>query len=324
MQDKSNMKKTIGHVIKILVPIVCLTILYDQISKSDVLDCSLTAFIEGEQSTTFLLYVGLVFLLMPVNWILESYKWFLLINKVEHISLVMSIKATLSGLSISILFPFRIGEYLGRISYISKKEMGVILTIFGSMTQLIATLIFGYLSLYLIDQTVFSEDNVQWIAIIIIVLILFIIIGLKIFPIWLKSILKWDKAKKSISKIIEVTTIPFLVKIQVISVVRYMVFTIQYILMFYAFNFQLNFFYLFTAVSIMYLATTIVPVNQIVELGSSKSLILISLLSSVADLDQNLTCYIAIIGFGIWLINIVLPSLIGLVFLTLRKKSLID
>lgn len=323
MQDKPKMKKRLGLLVKILVPIICIFILFQRISQAEALDC-LTVLLEGNAKVVKLNFILIAVALMPVNWLLESFKWFLIINKAEKISYFTSIKATLSGLSVSILFPFRIGEYLGRINYIKKKRLGVLLTVVGSMTQLIATLLFGVLALFLVEQSLFTDYHIKWISWLTVSAVFTIIIGLKFFPIWIKNLIKWDKAKKVFTQMSRITSIQLLFKIQLLSMLRYLVFTSQYMLFFYAFGFEISMLYLFSIIALMYLATTAIPVNQIVELGTSKSLILVSLISTLVELNEYGTCWIAVIGFSIWLLNIVVPSLIGLIFLTIHKKSLIE
>lgn len=323
MQDKSKLKKRLGLLFKILIPTACLAILYYQITKNDIEYCGIPDAL-SDSSTDVFYYALFAILLMPVNWLIESYKWYIIINKSERISFLTSTKATLSGLSVSILFPFRIGEYLGRINFIEKKKLGVLLTIVCSMTQLVATLLFGFVGLFLIEQAVFSEEHIKWLGSSTVVLVLGIIIGLKFFPIWLKNIFKWEQTKKLFVQMAKITSVVLLLRIQLLSLLRYLVFTSQYMLLFYAFGIEIPLVQLFAIISMMYLATTAVPVNQIVELGSSKSLILISLISGFIELVHLQSCYIATIGFIIWLLNIVIPSLIGLVFLTIRKKSLIE
>jgi hypothetical protein len=323
MQDKSKLKKRLGLLFKILIPTACLAILYYQITKNDIEYCGIPDGLT-DSSTNVFYYALFAILLMPVNWLIESYKWYVIINKSERISFLTSTKATLSGLSVSILFPFRIGEYLGRINFIEKKKLGVLLTIVCSMTQLVATLLFGFVGLFLIEQSIFSEEHIKWLSSITVVLVLGILIGLKFFPIWLKNIFKWKQTKKLFVQMAKITSVALLLRIQILSLVRYMIFTSQYMLLFYAFGIDIPVVQLFAIISLMYLATTAVPVNQIVELGSSKSLILISLISGFVELVQLQSCYIATIGFIIWLLNIVIPSLIGLVFLTIHKKSLLE
>ena len=92
-------------------------------------------------------YLLLLIVLMPINWLLEAFKWKVALRSIVSISLFTSFRATLSGLSFSMLLPNRVGEYLGRIVYLpsNKRADAVAVTIVSSMSQLIWTLVFGFL-----------------------------------------------------------------------------------------------------------------------------------------------------------------------------------
>src|SRR5262245_35141194 len=61
-----------------------------------------------------------VFVLMIVNWGVESIKWKLAIQRIQKVSFFTSFKAILSGTSFSVTTPNRVGEYLGRVLYMEE------------------------------------------------------------------------------------------------------------------------------------------------------------------------------------------------------------
>ena len=82
---------------------------------------------------------------MFANWGIEALKWKVCIQKIQRINFMTAFKAILSGVSFSVSTPNRIGEYLGRVLYMEegKRIKAVSLTIVGSMSQLIITLLMG-------------------------------------------------------------------------------------------------------------------------------------------------------------------------------------
>ena len=50
----------------------------------------------------------LVFFMMFLNWIIEAFKWKLLIKKVEDISIWTSVRAVFSGITVSTFTPNRV------------------------------------------------------------------------------------------------------------------------------------------------------------------------------------------------------------------------
>ena len=84
---------------------------------------------------------------MPVNWIFETLKWRVLIEKVEKLSFKKSFAAIIAGVTLSIFTPNRIGEYGGRILFVKAKNnwKSVIATLVGSFSQLLIILSAGML-----------------------------------------------------------------------------------------------------------------------------------------------------------------------------------
>lgn len=70
-----------------------------------------------------LLPVGLVLLLMPLNWLLESWKWWLLLRPFHAWSFGRVWRATLAGVTLSAVTPNRLGEIGGRMLRARRAEM---------------------------------------------------------------------------------------------------------------------------------------------------------------------------------------------------------
>ncbi len=86
-----------------------------------------------------------VLVLMLVNWIIETFKWKLAVQKIQEVGFFTAFKAVLSGVSFSVTTPNRVGEYLGRVLYMNEgnRLKAISLTITGSISQLIVTLLMG-------------------------------------------------------------------------------------------------------------------------------------------------------------------------------------
>ena len=92
----------------------------------------------------------LVIFLMFVNWGIEAIKWQLLIKHIQQFSFFRSFKSVLSGCSVTMLTPNRVGEYGGRILYVKEDNRikAISLTIVGSISQLLVTMIMGCFGLF--------------------------------------------------------------------------------------------------------------------------------------------------------------------------------
>ena len=92
-----------------------------------------------------------MFLLMVINWTLETTKWQIALRPIQSIRFVRAFKAILAGTCIASFTPNRVGEYLGRMLFVDpgNKVVSVAPTILCSMSQMLVTLIAGSVGLFL-------------------------------------------------------------------------------------------------------------------------------------------------------------------------------
>jgi len=111
----------------------------------------------GKQALKFWAVVILAF----INWGIEARKWQLLVKSLQRISYFVAFKAVLSGVTLSLNTPNRIGEYGGRILYVKEgnRIKAISLSIAGSMSQLIITLLMGCTGLVFLIYTQQSSVN---------------------------------------------------------------------------------------------------------------------------------------------------------------------
>lgn len=267
----------------------------------------------------------LVIILMLANWSCEALKWKVLVGHLQKISFLTAFQAILSGLSVSVAMntPNGAGEYFGRILYVKQgnRIRAITLTLVGSISQLIVTMVLGTAGLFLLrdklynaaGETYSSSSN----------LVDTIAYASTAFAIFLTAVyfeLSW------LVKLLE--TIPFvqkysffiqkledfklkeLLKVLLISVVRYSVFVVQYLLLLQVFNVGINPITAFWLITIMFLVLAAVPTIALAELGvrGQVSVFLFGLYSSN-------TLGIVFTASAIWLINLVVPALAGSLFL---------
>ena len=117
MKLNKKIKILVNYVLGPLLFIWLSYSLYKQISKQPDLP---KAWEQLRQTllTQVVFYIALVFLLMLLNWLIETWKWKLAIRKVQQVSLLKAFKAVLSGVSFSTTTPNRVGEYAGRVLFL--------------------------------------------------------------------------------------------------------------------------------------------------------------------------------------------------------------
>jgi hypothetical protein len=268
-------------------------------------------------------------LLVMVNWGIEARKWQILMAALEKISFLKSFKAILSGLAFSINTPNRIGEYGGRVLYVrdGHRWKAVSLTIIGSFSQFLITLAFGLGGLAFLLANPATASSVSsyalWIQVLfygillVTVFLLFIYFRLAWMVKWLEKIPKTNRFLQHLS-VIENLPVTILLRVLVLSGVRYIVFVIQYILLLQLFDVEIGWWQAFWLITVLYVVLAIIPTITLAEIGirGQTGLVLFSMVSANK---------LGIIGSttAIWMVNLVIPALAGSLLL-LGIKILAD
>jgi hypothetical protein len=265
--------------------------------------------------------LGLVFFLMFVNWGLEALKWKVLLRHLYRIRFWEAFKAILSGVAFALNTPNRIGEYGGRVLFIpeGKRVRAVSLTLAGSFSQLLVTLLFGSIGLYLLKDRIVGSGSFTslqvWITVFQVLVFFIAFIGFIIYFRlgWLvKGIDKLPGIQKYTRHIavLEEMNVSILLNVLILSLLRFLVFIIQYNLMLQLLQVEIEWWPGFWAVSVLFLLLATVPTIAMLELGLrwEYSIMLLGLFS-----NHVLGIYAA--ATGIWLINLVIPALAGSLFM---------
>ena len=259
-------------------------------------------------------------LLMLVNWSLEARKWQLVNRSLQHVPFLQACKAVFAGLAIASFTPNRMGEYLGRILYIEegKRVRSILLTIVGSIAQLTVTLVCGVVGIFYLQDFLHqhgSSDHVflqtslhllLWGILLGVVLLLIFYFRLH----WLVSLTqKIDPSGKYMTfvKVLKDIPAPILLQILFLSFGRYLVFILQYYLLFSVFAVHLNWMQLFAGISVMFLVMAVLPTfTFLTDLGLRWESSI-----QIMQLFSNNLIGIFAASLGIWLINLIIPALIG-------------
>ena len=268
-----------------------------------------------------------VILLAFANWGIEAKKWQVLMRPLERLPFMVAVKGVLSGVTLSLNTPNRMGEYGGRVLYVGKghRLQSVSLSIAGSICQLTITVWMGCGGLiFLLAQQHSPADTIMglsyyWIKVLLsISLFAGAMLLLFLFRLsWIIRILERLPALNRLTHYIRVLdqfTAKLLLRLLVLSLLRYFVFVIQYILLLQAMEVEVGWQQGFWLITILYLVLAIVPSFAIADLGirGKFSTELLSLYSANT---------IGILGttFGIWFINLFIPALAGSYFIITKR-----
>ena len=267
------------------------------------------------------------FFLMFINWGLESRKWQLLLSHLEDISFLKAFKSVLAGTSISMLTPNRMGEYAGRIMFVSEghRLTAISLTLLGSISQLLITLVMGLIGLLVFRNTQHLPSDYLniWVWVlgnIVFFVSLFFVVMLALIFLRIGRVVKFLSGfgvfKRFVNHISVLDTFSRkqLLRILFLSLIRYLVFILQYLLLLQVFGVAISWHLCFWLLTIFYLLMAVVPSIGISELPmrASVSVELLALFSSNVIGIQAA-------AFGIWVINLAIPALLGSLFMLGHK-----
>lgn len=248
------------------------------------------------------------FLLGAVNWSLESYKWKTLVNSIQkNFSFLNAIQGVFMGVFLGFMTPNRIGEFGGRLFKIQSghKIQALSLAFRGGLAQFVTTFTLGLISTIFVYRKFIQNDLVYiplFFATLILILFYYnfnkVVSYISKIPL-LARFIKFDYVNIDVSK-------RRLTKIFFITVLRYLVYMHQYILLAYFFSIEVNYFFLFSAVSTMLLIQTLGPSFPLIDLPY-RGIILLELLEQHTDNQLNILFVILLV----WILNLVLPAIVG-------------
>ncbi len=265
-----------------------------------------------------ILYLGAALLFVFANWGLEAVKWRLLINRFEPMTYTTAIKAVFSGVTLSIITPNQIGDFAGRVIHLEtmNKWRGSLVTVIGHTAQVIVTLVFGLFALVFFSNDFSLIGNYaqlyQWafpIAFFITVALVWAYLNLR----WIYqkvSVWKWlQKVEKYIDVFASYSKTELL-KILFLSFCRYAVFLSQYYFLLKFFQVQISFLPAVACIIATFCVQSIVPSFLLLEIGlrGVSALFFFSMF-------VNQTEAVLLSAYSLWIINMLLPGMVGMYFI---------
>lgn len=267
------------------------------------------------QSWQFLLVIVLMFL----NWGIEAAKWKLLVQHMQPISFLKAYQSVLAGCSVTMLTPNRIGEYGGRMLFVAPQHRikAISLTITGSISQLLITMIMGCTGLFFLRFFSHNNDNALsvlphfWGD----VLIYFSVVStllLFLFYIRLGWLVRLMEKLPALHKLVQHIAVldhftgKQLLQLMGLSMLRYLVFVLQYVLLLQVMEVGISFGLSFWLITVFYLVMAVAPTIGFLELP-----VRVKASLQLMQLYSSNTLGIQTAALAIWLINLVVPAILG-------------
>ncbi len=324
MKLNKNIKIFINYFLGPLLFVWLSYSIYRQVQRQPDLETS-WQLIKRSFDSPMILNLGAALLLMLLNWGIEAFKWKVAVQSVQRVSFLMAFRAILTGTSFSVMTPNRVGEYVGRVLYMNEgnRLKAVSLTIAGSISQLIVTLFMGWIGLIVLRKPIENGQLLSgvWIRAITAgtgAAFLF----LTVFYFRLSWIIRWLDRLPAMKKYAWLTqdlerfNATLMLQLLSLSALRFLVFLLQYYLLFRLFNVDVTWWQGIWVVSVSFLVMSVIPTIALftdLSLRGKLSLQLLGLFSG-----NNLG--ISLASVSIWFINLIIPALAGsLLILSIKR-----
>ncbi len=258
---------------------------------------------------------------MPIHWFFESMKWRGLLEPAILISKLKAFRAILSGVLFAVFTPNHLGQYGGRIWFLPPRHAtsGIFATLVGSFAQNIVYAIGGILSLALLMPRYISfQGKYFFLGFSVILSILLLIVYFQI-PHWINRfdhILWVEKLKSKFKHFHWVYPLPLktLNRTLFYSALRYLLFGLQYYILLRLFGVDQDWYWLVACIAFTFFIQTILPFPPLIAWVSRGEIAL--LIWSPFQINE---LFLLAATYSLWIINILIPSFLGLLLFLKRN-----
>jgi hypothetical protein len=298
------------NIFKVLVVIGMAWLIYDKLwltGRFDQIELRLTS----RNLPLLFLCIGL----SPINWLLETEKWRLLLSPIENLDFKKTSVSILSGITLGILTPGRIGEYGGRLMNVSAKNrpQAAFAHFIGSLAQNINIVFIGGLCAYGYFTKVYTINGYLTASILGFALMVTIALGLLYYRNdWISRIIF---SNTFIVKIIgEITPIAYtktiLDKALFLSSTRHFIYMSQYVILLLLFDVKAELLQAYSAVGVIYLlqSSIVLPPALGLVVRSELAIIILKIF------EENYTKLLSV-PLILWTINLLVPAILGMFYI---------
>ena len=249
--------------------------------------------------------IGVVIALMLVNWLIEAVKWRFLVKNVQRINLWTAIESVFCGLTLAVFTPNRIGEYGGRVFFLSpsRRVLGLVAMGIGSVGQMVITNILGSIALVWFALVFLNLHSGYKIGIVALACI---------FIAWLLGLLgriPFLNRFKRFFRVLSRYDKPGLLKVFLLCLARFIVFTSQYCVLIHMLIPQMPIFEMAMMVFILFFIQSALPSLDLLDVGI-RTLTASYFFSYITHQDVAIIAATAMI----WLVNLIIPAILGSAF----------
>ncbi|MEO3402253.1 lysylphosphatidylglycerol synthase domain-containing protein [Mucilaginibacter sp. CAU 1740] len=316
----ASTKKIVSYLLKAGILIVAGWFIYRQFIKKNNDLKQFEYFASHISTTQVVITMGLVVLLMFLNWFLEALKWRYVTKALINISLWEAVEAVFCGLTWAVTTPNRLGEYGGRVMFLPprKRVPGVFAMGVGSFSQGSVTNVLGVIAMaWFVFSYIHTNNTLAWAITTVCAIIVAIQLVLYFHINWVVGFFDRIPYIKKYHRFFEVMGryhFHELLTIMGFSVARYATFSFQYFLVFRMLVPSMPVFEMLMMLMLFFLVSSAIPSLDLFDIGvrgftASHLFVYIT--------DQNIAVIAGV--SSIWLINLFIPAILGSLFVLKLK-----
>lgn len=293
-------KQFLVLLIKVLIVAGAFYFIYNQLANNDKLDWA--QFMTKFKKNQSVIGISFILLLSVLNRYFEILKWHNLASYIKPISVAEATKQVLAALTAGIFTPNGVGEYAGKALYYEKNETKqvVFLNLICNGIQMVLTVIIGLFGLLYFN----AQYNVITTKTVVLLFGALLVLFMILF-----SIKKITIRGYSIEKLIhKINEIPKRIhqKNILLGTCRYLVFSHQYYFLFLAFDVDLPYLTLMSAVTSVYFLASSLPTFQFLDFAVKGSVAIFFF--GILGVNEWIVIFVSTL---MWFLNVVLPVVIG-------------
>ncbi|HEY4198066.1 MAG TPA: hypothetical protein VGM63_21145 [Mucilaginibacter sp.] len=312
----SSAKKFLSFLFKATILVLAFTFIYHQYLKKDSDLRSFENLIHQIGHTQVMLVMGVVVILMFVNWILESLKWQYLTRHLIKVSVWKAIEGVFCGLTWAIFTPNRLGEYGGRVMFLPPRRRihGVFAMAVGSFGQNVITNVLGAASLVWFAYRFLHLNTWLFLGLLLLAILfigMFLVLYFNIkWLVWLLNSISFLKKYHRFFDVMGGYKFGELLNIMWFCLARFFIFSFQYYLVIHLLIPQIPLFEILLLVFIVFFIQSALPSLDLLDVAV-RSTAAATFFAYVTD--QQIAVIAAFTS--IWLINLIIPAILGSVFI---------
>jgi len=308
-------KKLLSYLLKLGIIILAFWFIYHRIIKNNDNLRQFQNMVAHISYNKVVITMVFVVLLMILNWVLESLKWWHLTRRLAPMSVWRSIESVFCGLTWAIFTPNRFGEYGGRVMFLPNRKRihGIFAMAVGSFGQNVITNVLGAAASVWFVYTFLHVYTWLMLAIAIGTLGFITIMLIFYFNIkWMVSLLNSIKFLKKFHRFFDIMgkyKPAELLNIMWFCLARFFVFTFQYYLVIHLLIPEIPLLQMALLMFVFFFVQSALPSLDLLDIGVRGALAL-TLFGYVTNQATAVVVAVSII----YIVNLIIPAILGSVF----------